>query len=83
MRTHDYGAVGMARASAYDSASSQFYVVRDRAGRHELDYEYVVFGRVIKGMDVVEAIRRGQKIRTVRVVHERDHGYEVKHKIVE
>ncbi len=81
MRKHDYGAVGMARTADYDSADSQFYVITDKAGKHQLDNEYVIFGRVIKGMDVVEGIRKGDPIKAARMIHKRDHKYEVKGKI--
>jgi cyclophilin family peptidyl-prolyl cis-trans isomerase len=53
------GTLAMARTSVVDSATSQFFInLRDNAfldhgGR---DYGYAVFGRVIEGMDVVDAI---------------------------
>lgn len=47
-------AVGMARAKEPDSASSQFYICV--GAQHFLDGQYAVFGKVIKGMDVVRAI---------------------------
>jgi cyclophilin family peptidyl-prolyl cis-trans isomerase len=53
------GTLAMARTSAVDSATSQFFInLRDNAfldhgGR---DYGYAVFGRVSDGMDVVDAI---------------------------
>lgn len=53
---HDKGAVGMARASEPDSASSQFYICV--TPQHQLDGSYAVFGKVIKGMDVVEKISK-------------------------
>ena len=51
---HDDGAVGMARTSDPNSATSQFYICV--GAHHELDGQYAVFGKVIEGMDVVEAI---------------------------
>ncbi len=49
------GSVAMAKTSEPDSATSQFYInlVDNSAG---LDSNYVVFGRVVAGMDVVDAI---------------------------
>jgi len=52
--THTDGAVGMARSSNRNSASSQFYVCD--GPQHSLDGDYAVFGQVIEGMDVVRAI---------------------------
>jgi cyclophilin family peptidyl-prolyl cis-trans isomerase len=52
--THKDGAVGMARSSNPDSASSQFYICD--GAQHGLDGNYAVFGQVIEGMDVVRAV---------------------------
>ena len=51
---HDEGALGMARSSDPDSASSQFYICDSPV--HGLDGRYAVFGRVVSGMDVVHKI---------------------------
>lgn len=52
--THTDGAVGMARTSEPNSATSQFYICD--GAQHRLDGNYAVFGQVIEGMDVVRAI---------------------------
>jgi peptidylprolyl isomerase len=53
----DRGIVGMARAQDPNSANSQFFIMfRDG---HFLNGQYTVVGRVIEGMDVVDAIKRG------------------------
>jgi peptidyl-prolyl cis-trans isomerase B (cyclophilin B) len=57
---HDKGAVGMAKKPYPDSAGSQFYICLDAA--HFLDGKYTVFGKVIKGMDLVEKIQQGDVI---------------------
>lgn len=55
---HVRGSVSMARAAADDSANSQFFVVfYPRLG---LDRKYTNLGRVIAGMDAVDAIERGE-----------------------
>ena len=54
----DRGVVGMARSASPDSANSQFFIMFD-AG-YFLNGQYTVFGRVIEGMEVVDAIKRGQ-----------------------
>ena len=51
------GVVGMARSAAPDSANSQFFIMFDAAPH--LDGAYTAVGRVIEGMDVVAAIKRG------------------------
>ncbi len=56
--TFDRGVVGMARAQDPDSANSQFFIMF--APGPFLDGQYTVVGRVTDGMDVVDAIKRGQ-----------------------
>ncbi|MGQ9456098.1 MAG: peptidylprolyl isomerase [Armatimonadota bacterium] len=66
------GAVGMARTSDPNSATSQFYILLE-PWRH-LDYDYAVFGRVIIGLDVAFKIRKGDVIKsaTIRELTPRD-----------
>lgn len=52
--THVDGAVGMARSSDPNSASSQFYICD--GPQHGLDGNYSVFAIVVKGMDTVHKI---------------------------
>lgn len=52
--SHTKGAVSMARSSAYDSASSQFFIVHEDSTF--LDGDYAVFGYVTEGQDIVDAI---------------------------
>ena len=55
---HVRGAVGMARAQDMNSANSQFYIMF--VPRLQMDRVYTVFGRVISGMNYVDAIERGE-----------------------
>jgi peptidylprolyl isomerase len=55
---HVRGAVSAARADAENSANSQFFIVFQP--RLNLDKKYTVFGRVIDGMQYVDAIQRGE-----------------------
>jgi peptidyl-prolyl cis-trans isomerase B (cyclophilin B) len=56
--THVYGALGAGRDDNPDklSARCQFYIVQHPDGLHRLDGNYTVFGRVIKGMEIVDKI---------------------------
>jgi peptidylprolyl isomerase len=56
--TFDRGVVGMARSQDPNSANSQFFIMF--APGPFLDGQYTVVGRVIEGMEVVDAIRRGE-----------------------
>ena len=62
---HVRGAVAMARTNDPDSAGSQFYIVL--APAHFLDGKYTVFGKVTSGMDVVDKIKIGDKMKTVKI----------------
>ena len=55
---HMRGSVSMARTDQPDSANSQFFIVF--YPHFALDKHYTNFGRVISGMDVVDAIVRGE-----------------------
>ncbi len=55
---HVRGTVSMARTDQPDTANSQFFIVF--YPRFALDHRYTNFGRVIAGMDVVDAITRGE-----------------------
>lgn len=65
LRTHVKGAVGMAHNGDAAKADTQFYVVL--ADTHRLDFKYVVFGKVISGMDVVEKMKYADRIIRVTV----------------
>lgn len=57
------GTLAMARTSVVDSATSQFFInvvdnaFLDHAGKTPDRFGYAVFGQVIEGMDIVDAIR--------------------------
>ncbi|WP_310498813.1 peptidylprolyl isomerase [Sandarakinorhabdus sp.] len=55
---HVRGAVAMARAASNDSANSQFYIVLMPVMK--LDRTYTIWGRVIEGMEFVDAIAKGE-----------------------
>jgi cyclophilin family peptidyl-prolyl cis-trans isomerase len=69
---HTKGTVGMARTSNVNSATSVFYILIEPLPH--LDYEYTVFGRLIRGMDVATAIKKGDMIKsaTVRLITDAD-----------
>ena len=54
----DRGVIGMARSQSPDSANSQFFIMF--APAPHLDGQYTVVGRVISGMDVVDALKKGE-----------------------
>lgn len=73
---HERGVLSMARSMMPDSAGSQFFVMHEDAPH--LDGQYAAFGRVIEGIETVDAIaatstdwndkpRKEQKIASVTV----------------
>lgn len=51
---HERGVISMARSMRPDSAGSQFFIMHQDAPH--LDGQYAAFGKVIEGLDVVDAI---------------------------
>ena len=54
---HEKGTLSMARSSDPDSANSQFFICFEDAPH--LDRQYTAFGKVIKGMEFVDMIKKG------------------------
>lgn len=76
---HLRGVISMARTSAPNSASSQFFIMHED-GKF-LDGQYAAFGRVIEGMDVIDRIASvktnfsdkplvDQRIESIRMIEE-------------
>lgn len=58
--SHTRGAISMARAKQYNSASSQFFIMHeDYTG---LDGQYACFGYVIEGMEIVDDICQNAQV---------------------
>ncbi|QQA41218.1 peptidylprolyl isomerase [Pelagovum pacificum] len=55
---HDRGTLGAARSQNPNSANSQFFI--NFSDNHFLNRQYTVYGRVIDGMEHVDAITRGE-----------------------
>lgn len=53
---HERGVVSMARTDEPNSATTHFFILMDSAPT--LDGKFAAFGRVIKGMDIVDAINK-------------------------
>jgi len=63
---HLRGTVAMARSQHPDSAGSQFYICFKPAPF--LDGQYTVFGIVTSGMEVVDGIKVGDKMKSVKIL---------------
>jgi len=56
---HTRGVISMARTQVYNSASSQFFIVHEDSSH--LDGQYAAFGKVIEGIEVVDAVCESAK----------------------
>ena len=54
---HNRGVLSMARSADPNSANSQFFIVFESAPH--LDRSYTAFGKVLKGMELVDKIKKG------------------------
>jgi len=54
---HERGTLSMARSMDPNSANSQFFICFDSVPH--LDRQYTVFGKVVKGMEFVDKIKKG------------------------
>ena len=66
-RKFERGVLGMARSQDPDSGGSQVYIMLGPAPF--LNGKYTAFGQVTKGMDVVDKIRVGDRITSIKVVN--------------
>ena len=60
------GVVGMARGPDPNSGGSQFFVMLGES--KSLNGKYTAFGQVVSGMDVVDRIKVGDRVKSVRTV---------------
>ena len=67
-RKHARGTLAMARSQHPDSAGCQFYITY--GPQPHLDGNYTVFGQVVAGMEHVDGIKQGDRMRSVTIVEE-------------
>lgn len=66
---HDRGVLSMAHAGR-DTGGSQFFVCLSRQNTQHLDGRHTCFGQVVDGIEVIDAIRPGDLILSIRIVEE-------------
>jgi len=63
---HDRGVLSMAHAGK-DTGGSQFFICHSRENTAHLDRMHTCFGKVTKGLEVIDAIKAGDKIVSIDV----------------
>ena len=66
---HDRGVLSMAHAGR-NTGGSQFFICHSRRNTSHLDRNHTCFGKVVDGLDVIDAIRQGDKITKINVIEE-------------
>lgn len=64
---HDRGVLSMAHAGR-NTGGSQFFICHSRKNTAHLDRNHTVFGKVVKGVDVIDDIRQGDVMTKVEIV---------------
>jgi len=61
---HDRGVLSMAHAGR-DTGGSQFFICHSRTNTSHLDRMHTCFGKVVDGLEVIDAIRQGDRIQKI------------------
>jgi peptidyl-prolyl cis-trans isomerase B (cyclophilin B) len=64
---HDRGVLSMAHRGP-NTGGSQFFICHSRRQTAHLDRRHTCFGKVVEGLDVIDAIRQGDKILEIKVI---------------
>jgi peptidyl-prolyl cis-trans isomerase B (cyclophilin B) len=66
---HDRGVLSMAHRGR-NTGSSQFFICHSRKNTSHLDRNHTCFGKVVEGLEVIDAIREGDKIEKITISEE-------------
>ncbi len=66
---HDRGVLSMAHAGR-NTGGSQFFICHSRENTAHLDRNHTCFGKVVEGVEVIDAIRQGDVMNKVIVIEE-------------
>jgi len=64
---HDRGVLSMAHAGR-NTGGSQFFICHSRTNTAHLDRNHTCFGKVVEGLDVIDAVRAGDKINSIEII---------------
>ncbi len=66
---HDRGVLSMAHAGK-NTGGSQFFICHSRNNTSHLDGAHTCFGIVYEGLDIIDDIRAGDEIETIKIIEE-------------
>ena len=64
---HDKGVLSMAHAGR-NTGGSQFFICHGRENTSHLDRQHTCFGKVVEGLEVIDAIRAGDSIDKIVII---------------
>ena len=65
VNTFESGSIAMVKIGKNNSSSTEFFFVTNKIP--ELDGRYSVFGKIVKGLDVLEKIKKGEFIEIIQI----------------
>ena len=66
---HDKGVLSMAHAGR-NTGGSQFFICHNRSNTKHLDRQHTCFGKITEGLDVIDKIRKGDRIEKIIIREE-------------
>ena len=67
IHTFERGSIAMVKIGKNNSSSTEFFFVTNNAP--ELDGRYTIFGKITRGLDVIEKIGKGDYIHKVKIIN--------------
>ena len=67
VNTFESGSIAMVKSGKNNSSSTEFFFVSNRIP--ELDGRYSIFGKIVKGLDVLEKIKKEDYIREIKILN--------------
>lgn len=64
---HDKGVLSMAHAGR-NTGGSQFFICHSRDNTAHLDRNHTCFGKVVKGVEIIDQIKAGDKIQKIVII---------------
>ncbi len=68
---HDRGVLSMAHAGR-DTGGSQFFICHSRNNTGHLDKNHTCFGKVVEGLDIIDEIQQGDKIKKILIADDHE-----------